>query len=77
MRRIGILMLIVFFCSVSTARPQAQTKPRIITFDAPGAGTGPNQGTIVYGVTPDGWSTGNCVDAQHNHPGFLRESLRE
>jgi hypothetical protein len=45
MRRIGILMLVVFFCFVSTAWPQAQTKPQIITFDAPAAGTGPGQGT--------------------------------
>jgi hypothetical protein len=54
MRRIGILMSVLFTCFVSAAWPQAQAqnKPQIITFDVPGAGTGSGQGTFGLGMTP-------------------------
>jgi hypothetical protein len=55
MKRISILLLVFFTCSVLAAWPQAQTqckhKPKIITFDAPGAGTGPGQGTTPMSST--------------------------
>jgi len=46
MKRISILMLILFPALVSTALPQAPARTRhtIITFDVRGAGTGAGQG---------------------------------
>ncbi len=50
MRRIGLPALFFFLCFVSTGwrQAQAQTKSRVITFDAPGAGTTPNQGQGTF-----------------------------
>lgn len=69
MRRIGILMLAVFFCFVSTTWPQAQTqgKPEITTFDALGAA-----GTVPYAISPTGAITGVYWDASGVTHGFLR-----
>jgi len=74
MTRISILMLVVFFCFVSTAWPQAyeQKKPAITTFDVPGAGTGAGQGTIAWGVVQGGWIQGDYIDSNGVYHGFLR-----
>jgi hypothetical protein len=74
MRRIGILMLVLFTGLVSAALPQAkaQTKAQIITFDAPGAGTGAGQGTLGFGVTPAGVIMGEFIDAGNVAHGFVR-----
>jgi hypothetical protein len=74
MRRIGILMLVLFACLVSAAwlEAQAQTKPDIITFDAPGAGTGAGQGTLGFGITPAGVIMGEYIDTSGAFHGFLR-----
>jgi hypothetical protein len=37
----------------------------ITTFDAPGAGTGPGQGTFVSGINPEGAVTGAYLDASN------------
>src|SRR5208337_2114369 len=63
-----------FFCFVSTARPQAQTKPQIITFDVPGAGTGKGQGTNAIGVNALGSIVGWYIDQNNVSHGFLRYS---
>jgi len=74
MRRISILMLILFTCFVSAAWPQAQplSKHKIITFDPPGAGTGAGQGTIPYGLNPWGATIGWYLDANNVNHGFVR-----
>jgi uncharacterized membrane protein len=75
MRRIGILMLVVFVCFVSTAWPQEQPQwwgHKIITFDAPGAGTGAGQGSQAPGISPTGAITGYYVDASGVYHGFVR-----
>src|SRR6266545_784989 len=41
------------------------------TFDAPGAGTGPGQGTYGGGFTPDGTIMGVLIDADNLNHGFL------
>ena len=41
------------------------------TFDAPGAGTGPGQGTYVDGIDPAGTIAGSYVDASGASHGFL------
>src|SRR5262249_3427103 len=44
----------------------------IITFDAPGAGTGPFQGTEAVGINPMGAITGPYIDASNVSHGFVR-----
>src|SRR5436309_7993775 len=47
-------------------------QPTITTFDAPGAGTGPGQGTIAFAINPAGTSAGYFNDATGVFHGFLR-----
>src|SRR5215472_14768034 len=47
-------------------------QPPIITFDAPGAGTGPGQGTQGLAINPGGVITGDYVDASNVFHSFLR-----
>jgi uncharacterized membrane protein len=81
MRAIVILMLCASFCFASTAWPQAPAEfnRKIITFDAPGAGTGPYQGTGCFALTDcsvlinnSGAITGYYLDANNVFHGFLR-----
>ena len=44
----------------------------IISFDAPGAGTGPGQGTYVSSMNPSGAITGVTRDAADKRHGFVR-----
>ena len=46
--------------------------PTYTTFDAPGAGTGPNQGTLALAIDPAGAITGYYIDASGVNHGFLR-----
>ena len=53
-----------------------QSDGSIITFDAPGAGTGSGQGTFVgqhHGVDHEKWITGQYLDVNNTSHGFLRE----
>jgi hypothetical protein len=76
MKRIRILLLIFFTCFVLAAWPQAQThckhKPKFITFDAPGAGSGAGQGTTANGIDSRGAVVGWYVDADSVNHGFVR-----
>ncbi len=50
-----------------------RSKPTITTFDAPGAGTGPGQGTLPFAINPAGTVIGYYVDASDaRHGGTLR-----
>jgi hypothetical protein len=44
----------------------------IVAFDAPGAGTGANQGSYPSAITPTGIITGDYLDAAFLPHGFLR-----
>ena len=44
----------------------------IITFDAPGAGTGPQQGTLAYAINQAGTIAGYYFDSNPVTHGFLR-----
>src|SRR5436190_202898 len=44
------------------------------TFDAPGAGTGPFQGTLTFGINQAGTIEGDYVDASDVSHGFVRAS---
>src|SRR5271169_4694540 len=73
MKRITILLLIVFTCFVLAAWPQTQGRwTDAIIFDAPGAGTGPYQGTTSFFNNPAGTITGYYVDANYVTHGFVR-----
>ena len=74
MRRIGLPMLVFFLCFVSTGRrqAQAQTKPRVITFDVPAAGPNQGQGTLPAQVTDSGLTVGSYVDVNGVSHGFVR-----
>jgi hypothetical protein len=75
MRRIGILMLAVFVCFVSTAWPQAEPQwwyHKIVTFDVPGAGTAAGQGTLPIGIVQGNWIMGTYIDGNGVYHGFLR-----
>jgi hypothetical protein len=67
-------MLVPFTCLVSAAwlEAQAQTKPDIITFDAPGAGTAAGQGTFGLGMTPSQAIEGFYIDSSNASHGFIR-----
>ena len=43
--------------------PLIWPQPTIITFDGPGAGTGPGQGTITFAINPAGTISGRYADA--------------
>lgn len=65
-------------CTLALAIAVHAGEPRIITFDAPGAGTGPNQGTgcLYYDcyllLNNLGEITGYYLDANNVYHGFLR-----
>jgi len=44
----------------------------ITTIDAPGAGTGPNQGTYAFNINPSGTIIGFMRDANDVRHGFVR-----
>ena len=44
-------------------KPFVRAEPTITTFDAPGAGTGPGQGTIAFAINPAGTISGRYADA--------------
>jgi hypothetical protein len=45
----------------------------IVEFDVPGAGTGPGQGPLVFGIAPNGAVTGFFLDPNNVVHGFVRE----
>jgi hypothetical protein len=49
-------------------KPFVGAEPTITTFDAPGAGTGPGQGTIPFAINPAGTVIGYYIDAGDARP---------
>lgn len=58
------------FSNTALLRPT----PTTTTFDAPGAGTGPFQGTFTIGINTNGAITGWYVDAANVNHAFVRAS---
>src|SRR5262245_32696997 len=52
--------------------PLLGSQPTITTFDAPGASTGPGQGTLPFAINPAGLITGYYLDTGNVFHGFLR-----
>ena len=71
-RRKVALALCVALCMVGLAFPQDDDKATIITFDAPGAGTGSGLGTFPLSINSTGAITGYYTDANFLDHGFLR-----
>jgi hypothetical protein len=75
--RAFLLIPLVFACFALVQLPAAGTQngvpnwrntplePAIITFDAPGAGTSPGQGTIPYAINPASTIMGFDLDASN------------
>src|SRR5579864_5566297 len=72
MRRISFLIFALLACLVSVQWVQAQGE--ITTFDAPGAGTGPAQGTQPEQITAAGTIVGYYIDGNNVDHGFVRSS---
>jgi hypothetical protein len=74
----GAPLLLVFAVSLITSgfvlsANANERKTAIITFDAPGAGTGIGQGTFPSNPTPAGAIVGFYLDASNVAHGFLLE----
>src|SRR5437879_3109242 len=72
MKRISVMVFAVLTCLASASLLYAQGE--FITFDVPGAGTGPGQGTLPQQVTPAGTIVGNYVDNNYVTHGFVRSA---
>src|SRR5437773_10864107 len=55
-------------CFMATCAPPDGT---FTVFDAPGAGTGPNQGTIADNINPAGVIAGDYIDSSSVYHGFV------
>lgn len=80
-RRTRARALYLGLCALSMAVAANAGEPRIITFNAPGAGTGPYQGTGCFDFTDCsvlinnfGAITGYYLDNENVYHGFLRSS---
>src|SRR5580704_19782986 len=75
MKCMGFRILVLCACFTSIFGLQAQTpsKDKIITFDAPGAGTGSGEGTLPIDINPAGEIVGLTRDANLVRHGFLRD----
>jgi hypothetical protein len=70
--RKAALGLCLALCILGLGLSASAQKPRIITFDVPGAGTGAGQGTTPYYINDAGAITGWYADASGVNHGFLR-----
>jgi hypothetical protein len=73
----GRALLVLFAVSLATSgfvlsANANEGKTAIITFDAPGAGTGFFQGTQGFAISPQGTITGLCIDSGNVSHGYVR-----
>src|SRR5215471_11133919 len=69
-RKLQLVPAAIILVALAMSIPlSAQT---ITTFDAPGAGTGPNQGTYAFNINPSGTIIGFSRDANDVRHGFIR-----
>lgn len=71
--RRGVLALCLPLCILGAALPATATASEIQTFDVPGAGTGPYQGTTGVQINWAGTIAGNFIDGNNVQHGFLRD----
>jgi len=65
-------VFLVLLCTLGLGLSVNAGGTTITTFDAPGAGTGADQGTTGFGINPAGVITGFMRDANFARHGFLR-----
>jgi len=70
-QRKGVLA-VCFLCMLALGVLASAKQATITVFDAPGAGTGPGQGTFASAINPAGAITGGTTDASNVTHGFLR-----
>ena len=69
----GVLALFMALCMLASGPTASAQKPRIITFEAPGADTtGDNNGTYPSSINNWGAITGSYQDTNNTFHGFLR-----
>ena len=69
-RKLQLVPAAIILVALAISNPtSAQT---ITTFDAPGAGTGPGQGTYALNIGPSGTIIGFSRDANNARHGFIR-----
>ena len=66
------LVVCLALSTVGLCRSATAEEPAIITFNAPGAGTGAGQGTFAYSINQQGTITGFYVDNSNVYHGFVR-----
>lgn len=71
LRCITMLVLCVVQCTFALGDC---SKPKITSFDAPGAGKGPGQGTFILSMNDAGATTGYYIDSSNVLHGFVRSS---
>jgi hypothetical protein len=71
-RRKGALAICLVLGTLVMGISVSAQGPTITTFDAPGAGTGPGQGTMGIAINPAGVIAGAYTDANGVNHGFLR-----
>jgi hypothetical protein len=72
MRQLSSLISILWLMLLCSSFALGHERPTIITFDAPGAGTGPGQGTLAFVVSSAGVTIGEYTDAKNVYHGFVR-----
>ena len=65
-------VFLVLLCTLGLGLSVNADGTTITTFDAPGAGTGADQGTTGFGINPAGAITGFMRDANFARHGFVR-----
>src|SRR5216683_1075940 len=71
-RKLQLVPAAIILVALAISIPlSAQT---IITFDAPGAGTAPGQGTWAYAINPSGAITGFFFDSVTAAHGYVRSN---
>src|SRR2546430_17697139 len=69
-RKLQVIPAAIILVALAISIPlSAQT---IITFDAPGAGTGPGQGTFAFNIGPAGAIIGRTRERNDVRHGFIR-----
>src|SRR5438552_10647278 len=68
-RKLQVVPAATILVALAISTTAAQT---ITTFDAPGAGTGPGQGTYATNIAPSGPIIGFSADANNVRHGFVR-----
>ena len=62
------------YLSLTAMAMLISTAATVTTFEAPGAGNAPGQGTFAYSINTAGTIVGYYIDSDDNNHGFLRSA---